>query len=151
MDYETFKKKLTEKFNFKDGWFKGEGDETYLGFVDPQGTKYEIAVFSEIPITDTDTHFAAMAILDEGSNEFVHIREKGKYYDHVFWNCHEEGLYSVDCIEDYEDDLDMDAYAEMSKDERIEQFPWMEYPLAKNLQELFDGIRAFTKDEFWGD
>lgn len=149
MDFKTFETKMLEKFKFNGDAFKGEGDKTWLAFVDDEGYKIEIAMFSEIPVENTDTHFKARSIFDANSNEFILITEPGAYFHHVFWNDHEEGLYSIDCIEDLEDELDMDEYATMSKDERIEQMPFFQNRLATSLEELFERIEAFTKEEFW--
>lgn len=153
MDYETFEKKLLTKFVWDDEGFafQGTGDKTWLAFVDADGHKYEISKQCVIAIEDTDTHFAATSILDANGNELILITEPGKYFDHVFWNDHEYGLFSIDCIQDFEDELDMDEYAEMSKDERIQQMPFFQNLLAESLEELFDGIEDFTKEEFWAD
>lgn len=149
MDFHAFKARLTAEFHFEEGRFRGIGEKLFLAFVDARGNKHEIRVIRDIAVEDPNTHFAAMAILDANGNELVHITEPGKYFDHVFWNDHERGLFSIDCIDDLEADLDMDAYAQMSKDERIEQMPFFENLLATSLAELLHGVRDFTREEFW--
>lgn len=151
MDAKSFERAMRQKFKFdKGGSFVGAGDKTMLGFQRPNETfKYHLRTFCVIPVTDTDTHFKAMAILDGDANEFVHISEPGEHFNRVFWNDHEEGLYSIDCMSDYEDELDMDEYEGLSKDERIEWMPFYQHPIADSLEEFFAGIQAFTREEFW--
>lgn len=149
MDHKSFERAMKKEFKFKGGSFAGAA---VLGFRHPDtGRKYNLGTLLAIPVSDTDTHFGAMAIADGDANEFVHITEPGEHCGRVFWNDHEEGLYSVDCMSDYEDELDIDTYEGLSKSERIEWMPFFEHPLADSLEAFFAGIQEFTEDEFWAD
>jgi hypothetical protein len=72
----------------------------------------------------------------ESGDSFVHILEPGLYQGFVFWNGHDEGLYSIEDLEDY-DDLDEDAPVQ----ERIEQMPFFENLVAKSLDEFYGALR----------
>lgn len=72
----------------------------------------------------------------EGGDSFVHILEPGPYQGHVFWNAHDEGLYSIEDLEEYED-VDEDAPVQ----ERIEQMPFFENLIARSLDEFYGALR----------
>ncbi|MEQ1503353.1 MAG: hypothetical protein ABMB14_14035 [Myxococcota bacterium] len=144
MTYEQFKVAMKAKFTFDDEeGFVAARPGQRLVFEQDGGRLLRLTMFNEIPIEDSERHFAASAILDApATDEVVHVTEPGPYFDHLYWNCHEEGLYSIDCIEDLEDDLDLEAYAGLSKAERIASMPFFQNPLATSLEAFFARIRV---------
>ncbi len=94
---------------------------------------------------DAEFHFAAGIIGSIGANEFLHVREPGPYFDHVFYNVHDDGDLSL--LEDMIDPDDFnrmwlrevyseEPYEEVSKQTRLEWQPFFQNPVARSLAEL---------------
>ncbi len=150
LDLKTFKRTLKERFKFdRNGVFKAPDQDTFLAFVSGK-KRFQLGAFNEIPIEDTARHFRASSIMDAPvTDEIVHVTEPGKYFDHVFWNDHESDLYSIDCIEDYEEEIDMDEYGKWPSDRRIKSMPFFDNKVASSLKEFLDGIRTISRKDFY--
>ncbi|MEM6956029.1 MAG: WGR domain-containing protein [Myxococcota bacterium] len=87
---------------------------------------------------------ASIVLEDGGGNAAVVIEEPGPHKGRIFVNDHEEGLFSLDCIDEYvgENDLDTDDTAAL-----IMELPFFQNPLADDLSELFRSIDIRPYDD----
>ncbi len=171
MNRDEFEEAVNKKFALKDGWYERDDyvlttsgkayemayDEGEDGLENPHleelsaedSAEYGQGIdgLEDIPVADPDAYFHAKAIMTANGEEYVHIDEPGKWFDHVFINFHDEGLYSIDTIDD-----DMDWLPDLeSREARIEDAPFFQNPVAKTLKEFFDMLVEVPSDEFWGD
>ena len=102
---------------------------------------YGFFTFAAVGVETFDDVFAA-AVLggDGGGNEIVAVLE-GKHAGEVYFLDHEEGLYALECVDEFIDEEGLDV-ASMSKDALIEAMPFMENPLAPNLAAFVRNIRV---------
>lgn len=167
MNREEFQEAVEAKFDFNDGYY--QKDDFVLTTQDPgykmaydgpdddpsnphieidddyKGYGQAIDCFEEFGIEDPERFFSARSIVTSNSEEYVHIEEPGKWADHVFLNFHDEGLFS---LEDLEDEYDWIADEYDTAEERIENVPFFQNPVAKSLREFFDLLVEVSKDEF---
>lgn len=116
--------------------------------------EHEVTRFTHIPCRKP---FAVTCIAElSGGDEYVVVLEPGPYQGQVFYNCHEEGLFSVDTLDEWvEDELpELLRKGETVKSvladptRLVSLAPFIQYPVAPSVEAFITGLRV-ELDEDW--
>ena len=108
--------------------------------------------FFEISNTDSEAiekPFKARTICGDGGGNRVVIIEDGKHKGAAFFNDHEEGLYSLEAVDDFLEEQGLKS-KKISKDKLIEAMPFFETKLADSVSEFLKGIKVASGLTYWG-
>ncbi len=132
---ETFAAEFDKRF---DAILEFEGGVAWFDFFDIAGLEVE----------QYDEFFKAATLAGNGAGDEILVVLEGTHAGEVFFNAHDEGLYALECVDDYIDEEEIDV-EELSKDELIESMPFMEYVLAPSLSAFLRGIKVNAHRTYW--
>ena len=66
----------------------------------------------------------------------------------IYWNCHEERLFSLDCLDEDAPRIGGKGYETMPPGERLDIMPFVQNPIADSLEEMLRGIKEMTEEEY---
>jgi hypothetical protein len=156
MNNEKFRERFSQEFGpgsvFEHGFYVMTRDDQMaptVAFELDESERFEFSIqgVDDIPVADPSIHFDSFAVLSiSGGDEIVLIEEPGRWLGCVFYNSHEEGLFSLDCLDDeWEEECEWsgaevswDEYQALSRTERIQSMPFFQ-----------DGLLAKTPEEFF--
>lgn len=74
---------------------------------------------------------------DYGGNQLLYIDEPGRHRGKIYWNDHEQGLFAVDCLDDF---VEEEGLSDASANEVIEALPYFSKTKKRSLDDLFNAI-----------
>src|SRR5215217_1061857 len=155
MDYQTFFKQLKTICAFNDDNFPEAPEGQCLVFKDSEGKMAQIKrIEEEFHYEDTDYYFKVSVLGDvSGPDEIVHIRQEGKYFDHVFALQHNrlDSLYTLEEEEESNHDAtgyEPEDFKALSPEERIAAMPFTKNLLAKSLDDFLAGISLVDRENY---
>ena len=133
---ETFEAEFERRFG---ALLRTRGVEVWLGFF----------TLSHLGVERFDEFFDAAVVAGDGAGNEVVVVLEGKHAGKVYFLDHEEGLYALECVDEFIEEEGIDA-AEMSKDALVEAMPFFENELAGSLGELLRETRVNAHTTFYG-